>query len=269
MEIISVDSWSIIGRQHFSQGEISQDYAMTKLLSPNSMIALISDGCSGANANTDIGSRTLVWSFYNWFINNQNNKENYLGFLENFKKSMYTDDYNDYIATLGVLWNEGNKFTSLFFGDGEILIKYKSGIIETIQIEYENNMPFYPLYLLNKNMNEFVHKFKAELKISRYNNGILESESNLDINSSDITNGIKMSFDAENIEAIFITTDGISQLYGINKIDLVNDIFQFKTYNGAFLKRKMLNINKKYLKENKGWLDDFSIAGLICGEPYE
>lgn len=266
MDTMFVDCWSIIGKQHFSQGEVSQDYALANALYPSTALAVVSDGCSGANANTDIGSRVLSWSFYEWFISNRGNVQNISTLLDVFKEKMFTNNINDYLATLVALWANDGKANVIFFGDGEVVIKYRSGDFEFIQIEFENNMPFYLAYLLMDNFEQFFCKFKAEIKTSCFSvNGCVE-EKVVPVSNKDLIDGIHLSFDTDNIESIFITTDGLSQTFGIDKNSFIAEMFNFKTLNGSFLKRRMLNLCKKFNKENKGWIDDFSIAGFIFGE---
>lgn len=266
MDTMFVDCWSTIGKQHFSQGEVSQDYALANTLYPSTALAIVSDGCSGANANTDIGSRVLSWSFYEWFIGNKGNIQNIDVLLDIFKEKMFTNNINDYLATLVALWTNDEKSNVICFGDGEIIVKYKSGGFDVIQIEFENNMPFYLAYLLMDNFEQFLCKFKAEVKTFSYSvDGCVEKKV-VAVSDKDVVDGMRFSFDNSLIDSVFISTDGLSQTFGIDKNSFIAEMFNFKTLNGSFLKRRMLNLCKKFSKENKGWIDDFSIAGFVFGE---
>ncbi len=251
------DSWSIIGKYHLSQGGISQDY--TKIQSiKNQLVAMISDGCSGANADTDIGARMMIQAFSSWFGKNEVVTSKFIDNLQ-----FVTPNYDDYFATLGALWQEQQSMKSLFWGDGCILLQKKDLSIDVIQIEFDDNTPFYPIYLKNKNILTNIDQFQAFIRYFHLQeNKNLELFAEEKVSPKKLIEGISFDFNIQDLNYIFVTTDGLFQMQNIEPSQFIFDIFQFKTSTENFLKRKMIHLQKQYSKNNISWLDDFSIAGF-------
>jgi hypothetical protein len=256
------DSWSTIGKYHLSQGGISQDYTKIKNLQNGSLLAIVSDGCSGANADTDIGSRIATQAFFSWFEQKEflNNH-----FVDHFQ--FITPNTHDYFATLGALWKENHLMKAVFWGDGAILLQKKDLSIDVIQIEFENNTPFYPIYIKNQDIMNQLSQFQPTIQYFHLNeNKNFHLFSEKKVLPEQLPQGIFFEFPEEDLQHIFITTDGLFQIQNIEPSQFVFDIFQFKTSTENFLKRKMIYLQKQYQKNNISWLDDFSIAGFSMKE---
>lgn len=60
MHGLRVDHYFSIGRSHARAGEPCEDYALSGTLRDDRVYGIVTDGCSGANARTDLGARVLA-----------------------------------------------------------------------------------------------------------------------------------------------------------------------------------------------------------------
>ena len=60
MPTLTADHYFTIGTSHARAGEPCQDYALSGTLKDARVYGIVTDGCSGANARTDLGARVLA-----------------------------------------------------------------------------------------------------------------------------------------------------------------------------------------------------------------
>jgi hypothetical protein len=60
MPTLTADHYFTIGTTHARAGEPCQDYALSGALKDARVYGIVTDGCSGANARTDLGARVLA-----------------------------------------------------------------------------------------------------------------------------------------------------------------------------------------------------------------
>ena len=60
MPTLTADHYFTIGTTHARAGEPCEDYALSGTLKDGRVYGIVTDGCSGANARTDLGARVLA-----------------------------------------------------------------------------------------------------------------------------------------------------------------------------------------------------------------
>jgi len=276
------DSYFCIGSSH----KYCEDYAIHGDLSDNDKTlsyALISDGCSSSLVskgirnpiNVDIGNRLIALEIKNeissifknfnddvrekWiniFLQNLNNTNLY----EVLLKNKIDDQIFDCTVLLSIVL--GDKIYIRILGDGVIAVKNKSGILDILNLEYDNNAPMYYSYLMNKVR---LDKFEevSKLKITRTS---ISDSIELKEEYECKTNDIIIKYNTDEISSISLFSDGVKTFRDkegkeINYIEIVKQLTDFKNKNGEFVK-KQLNI---FNRNNKELLhsDDFSFSAII------
>lgn len=252
---MKVDIYLEKGYSHF----ICEDYIR---YDKDLKMICLSDGCS-SSPDTDIGARIMVIGMLNNFCSWHDLNEN--KFIENifdYDSLLITGEKNQMnsLDATAVVYNPDLEEV-VFFGDGVFFNKDKEGKINIYQVEYESGAPFYLSYNLSKNRrNHYFEEFKDKKKYL-------------------ITNGIKVEVPVEdsvilnninNIEIAGIASDGllsyIKKNESISVETIVNDVLDFKSFNGEFLKRRMNKINKIHKKEGITHYDDVSIGIAYFGD---
>lgn len=256
--MINQDTYIAEGLLHKNEGVSCQDYAMGGHFSNTISFIAVADGCSGALANTDIGARVITAAFlktlahYKTYIDSS-----FVVVLKNIFQAMkITTNNNDYLTTLvAAVWNETNHQAQiLMLGDGVVHFKINEDTYTYI-IMWDDNMPFYLHYDVNKDV------FNNQKTIKKYKNGVLYETIKdslkyfiLDINDS-------------NIEYILVATDGIEQIKKNNTyidiLDIISNLTSFKSIKGSFLKRRCIRALKNYTNEDVKLIDDIGIGVLI------
>lgn len=245
---MEINSFSIIGKEH----KICQDYA-TSGLDPFPYI-IISDGCS-SGIDTDVGSRILV-QMAKKNINLLN--FNYEKFIETVIvqskaiTSLLGLAKESLLATLFIAINVENKLKILTIGDGAIFYSINNKIT-LIEYEYENNIPFYPIYLkkILDNKNNLLIKNGTETIIKEFSH----------------INYLEIDLSEVFVDWIMLSTDGIKSITNGSEIkDVFKEIVDFKSLKGDFIERKMKRVHKNFLKDGYQNDDDWTMAGISFGD---
>lgn len=243
---MEINTFSVIGKDH----KVCQDYSISGL-DPFPYI-IISDGCS-SGIDTDVGSRIisniakknihLLKFNYEKFIETTMIQSKAIASLMGLKKESL-------LATLYIIIKLEDKLLVLSIGDGDIIYKKDNEII-SINFEYENNIPYYPIYIGKILENK--------------NNLIINKNNNIEIKEFTHINYMEISL--ENLDWIICSTDGLhsftdgSSLY--KDLSLITDFKQFK---GEFVERKMKRFIKTVSKEGFQNDDDWTMGGMSFGE---
>lgn len=241
---MDINNFSIIGKDH----KMCQDYSMSGL-DPFPFF-IISDGCS-SGINTDVGSRIIV---------NIAKRNLYLlqyGY-ENFIKSTMINSKDvallmglpiqTLLATLYIVAKIKDKVVILSIGDGDILYK-QNNEITTINFEYSNNTPFYPIYMENS--------------FSKENFLTITTNNEKELKEFSFINYIEL--DLKDLDWVVCSTDGLRSFTNGSDIHCMSDISDFKQLKGEFIERKMNRIIKSLSKEGYYNSDDWTMGGMSFG----
>ncbi len=150
------------------------------------------------------------------------------------------------------------------YGDGFIFMKTISDQLYIFEVDYSNNMPFYPSYYLTDDRvfsyKEIAERQFAVRRVEAFRNYevLYDSPQIYDLQEPYFMRN-------SNIDFIGIATDGLSSFQrnkyeSIPAINIIKKICDFKSFNGDFLKRRMNKIMKEFSKENIDHYDDVTIA---------
>lgn len=274
----NADSFFAIGSTH----EICQDYVISN---PDKLYTILADGCSTAK-DTDIGARLLVKT------EEQNLDKGCPMCGADYKKIIFQAEANAKVlgldknclhATLLTLrLSEDGDFLPFVYGDGVIVARKRISNLGTPQLrimnlEYPSGAPYYLRYELDNSKTQWEKIFGSSY---------FQSHTFLDIESNRTVLGEKIQLEENSWEGIYelseydmvaVLSDGIHSFFKkektdtsikttpINYIEVIQELFKFKSMNGQFVKRRC----KRFFKEckEKGWehYDDFSI-GVIYAE---
>ncbi len=263
---ITADSWFSIGKPHVVAGSPCEDYALSGEISGISTVlfAIVSDGCSGAYANTDIGARTWAHAAKRRLGDLISGSD----LVEEVRTRNITDDISDLAATLLVLQANTQKTTVQMWGDGCVFAQTKDGKEFLWECEWNDEMPFYLQYLLNPSwMRSFRQAHKAKefpfvvKKTTIKNEEIFKQEELLSIESA--IKGWTLELPSENLSKIAIFSDGISKIDGFTTWEAAKEATNFKNTTGSFLKRRMIRFQQNCEKEGRTLKDDLSVASLV------
>ena len=271
--MIITDTFIEIGSQH----KVCEDYIL-KLDSPQAVI--ICDGCSSSK-DTDMGARIIA--------NITKMKMQYNpALLKDLLASARTyDEVQQYglgiisdadgISTrlglgetaldstliIAVKNPDRNSINVFFYGDGYLILKYKNDDIEIMQIDYDNNAPFYLSYSLNiDRLGQYLNiELQKTITWSGANAYSIKDPAELRL-----TKEIPLG----NIEAVMIASDGLGSF--ISKMDpiplesIIRSFLIFPVKHGEFLKRTMTYHLNRLKKEGINHYDDLSIGAFLVKE---
>ena len=274
------DHYFHIGSAHLTSGKPCQDYAISDVYEKMAF-AIVSDGCS-TGRHTDVGSRMLSLGTAsairdNWItkhsidvvktpleLNMQqklimSGMQEALGLIE---QDMLATCLYAYISAEGGIIHVQ--------GDGVVAIKCRDGKIRMSNLEWANNMPFYPAYK-NGNLQQFIDAYGGDLckKKLREEVWMIDFDGEdfpYDLNEYSLSRGLSgVTFEInrkelEKIEFIAVFSDGVTQIDGLDWKDAVANFLSFKNTTGAFAKRRMIRGIKDSQKNGKGPFDDISYA---------
>ena len=248
---MKIDTFLTQGDSHY----ICEDY----IVSDESKIVL-SDGCS-SSIDTDVGARILCRTFLEGFT-----PKYFSAFMNDLYTRYFTlisgkrNGANSLDATVGFVTEEG---LVTFYGDGVIFWKTKDGEVGFTEIEYPSGAPFYLSYFLSEDREYEYKKAFGNTKFIKHSSGFTSVVSD--------GGGYTCSFDISEMELIGIASDGLTSFLNTPSEEralgeIINEICDFKSYNGEFLKRRMGKILKTYRKKGITHYDDLSIGVIVFKE---
>lgn len=277
-----VDHYFAIGLAHLSQGNPCEDYALSGTNTHGLHFGVVSDGCSGANANTDVGARALSWAFQRVCANLSLQTMGQFGdasfgsaLIDAFVRHHISDDFNDYLATLVGFVATPKQISVLVHGDGAVIISYRNGYMALIEMQWQDNMPLYLNYQLNASMladflalypdsqsKPFTQKttvFSPDAEEMR-----VISCSEVKIGAQEMLNGRLLQFqvEQEGIAGLAVVSDGIDQIGNKARLEVAHEFMNFKNHQGAFVKRRLMRAMKNFAKDGALPFDDVSMAAV-------
>lgn len=279
---MNVDHFFTIGSAHLNQGNPCEDYALSGTLSAECLFGVVADGCSGANANTDVGARALSWAFRRTLENDLSVGNELIGtgfhdsLLQTFAGHQY-GERDDYLATVVGFVATPSMARVYVHGDGAVAFKYANGQLKLITFNWQNNMPFYLKYHQHPSLlDEFVGHYPDQ---NQKPYSVTTQWGTCALNepvSPAITQGMTMEqvmkghvFEChptdEKIVAMAVITDGIEQVGSLSNFEVAREILAFKNTRGDFVKRRMLKALKTRFNGISAPRDDLGVSAIWFG----
>ncbi|MDM8567485.1 protein phosphatase 2C domain-containing protein [Candidatus Halobeggiatoa sp. HSG11] len=256
--MLHYDHYYTIGSTH----TVCEDYIIQGAI-PTPFIVL-SDGCSSSNS-TDVGAQILALTTKQILENSEKWPLNYLEFghllinttLKVVAKLKLPEEVLD--ATVMLAFLEQDNIVVYVYGDGCLLTKEHNGKINTIEIEFIHNAPYYLTYWNNR---------ERLLEYATYepNPLILKDSIHGKSELKPFQTQLVFRFPLKKFEYIAITSDGACQCIDFHqqhKIPLqqvANDLLKFKDVTDNFVKLNTKKILQQYAQQTIYPVDDFSIG---------
>ncbi|MDX6710741.1 MAG: hypothetical protein QOH96_1757 [Blastocatellia bacterium] len=284
---MNVDSVFINGSAHL----ICQDYAASGIHQPeesrhdNRAYAIISDGCS-SSPDTDIGSRLLTKTAEQLIQSASNlsiqtieaihHKASHSALRQARALGLGQSSVD---ATLLSLYASSNIIFAACSGDGVIVFQSNTGLIDAYVISFPRGFPLYPSYIHQPDRLAALSSDQRFKEVSHYKNTGAEGALVLySVHESTSITEIYQS-PTENNRLVAIFTDGILSFSGLVQTqtsksmisipieEVLLDFLSFKTFNGAFLRRRFKRVREQY--QRKGWInqDDLGCGIIYLGSP--
>ena len=188
--------------------------------------------------------------------------------------------------------DEGDKHTAncevSIVGDGGFFVEFKDGNKKFGMIEFDNNAPLYMSYVANANLENYFKVFsdvKAKLRIVNFFKDGTTENKDIDLSKYiDTARNAKSDFDKsqlcswnhfffDDIKFVTIFSDGVKSFsrvvdgvsIPIDEMEIVKQITAYKNFNGDFVKRRMMKMQKDYVKDCITHYDDLSVATVYAG----
>jgi len=256
-----IDWFFTNGKAH----HVCEDYAID-----GNNCAIISDGCSSSK-HTDVGARLLAHSARILLSGNLNWRHNDLGKAAILKAAKLFKDFNMgyeclYATLLTAKVMESGEISTHMYGDGIIIAISNKGI-ETMEVSYTNNMPYYLAYSMDPKSMEAYKRFENEVTIVHMVNGEIH-----DTLVAPYDYPIEYTFDPTQYHTVLISTDGLSSFEDKQNMATIplsviaNQVADFKVMKGAFIKRRLARVIEDLAVKKIFPLDDVGMAGIHLEE---
>ena len=259
------DSHFLIGQTHSNKGECCQDYAISGTHG-DMAYSVVSDGCS-SGGKTDIGARVIALSTISALkINGYWNLDHPVistreKVIDQSMEILGISNFDLQATCLQISISPKVAFVHIE-GDGVVAIKRQTGELSILRYDWKGNMPFYPIYGLD--MRQFIHAHGDDLKANRLicqkwcqNQDTFETR---EITLLDGIHGITIPIQLDQLDFVAVFSDGVCQFDGLDWIDAVKELLNFKQTAGSFVKRRMNRMVQDAIKAGNKPLDDISMA---------
>lgn len=269
-----------------SSHQVCQDYALSEQDKDNA-IFVISDGC-GSSKNSEIGSMLLAHALktayhLNWYegidinrsignrVINEKLRPIYARKITDFILKETTEiarkfeiNLEDLYATLllGAYEKKSNTFSIWAQGDGFFVIMYEDKTYDIIEIEYENNSPYYILYdNTTSSLESYIKNCGGKHSITTYS----YDQNNVRTYTSELFRDYPMPYSLKinsNVSGILGFSDGVKS-FKEHFSSIIPRCINFKNINNTFIQRRIKRLLKEKSKQDDLPYDDFSCAGII------
>ncbi len=273
------DHHFVIGGDHVTHGKPCQDHALSQANDDMAAI-VVSDGCS-SGGETDMGARLTTFLLLQTIrgLDKENPDQ---GRIFASRQSAFSVAATllglretDMLATLLYAFLTPSGGHLYLHGDGVVARVFRDGTTMLSRFDWVNNMPFYPAYAdMVGGTGRFVaahggdpsaRLFTAEHWVRSPGSSWRKvSEEALTLEEG--MRGVSIRFDAAAIEetsAVAVFTDGVISVDGVDWKDAVLRLLDFKTTEGAFMKRRLSRALKEFGKEGNGPRDDLAGAVIL------
>ncbi len=223
---MGIDSYFVIGAAHAAAGEPCQDYALHGV-----GYGVIADGCSSSTGRPDLGARLAASALARALVEPVSDPALPQRMLLEGLATAVTSGLatrEDLLTTVGGFRADDGGIQAWLWGDGVIYVEYADGSADLKVVEWADNTPMYPVYLLDPEPPRLVQT----------------------INGNPAAGGGPLYWDLRGsgkraVRNFMLATDGMLQLSGVPVSDALANLTAFKTVKGAFLKRRALRALKE------------------------
>jgi hypothetical protein len=269
---MNADCTFIIGTTH----TVCQDYAIALNHAKGSYV-VVSDGCSTSPA-TDIGSRLMVQAGSQALLNvdqdfralHKSASGQALHWAQTIGLLPQSAD-----ATLLTVYCDGQDLIISASGDGVLILESRSGTRDVISISYPSGFPLYPTYAHQRERLDTWRANERAYKEVRH----FRAASTFELVETSTSTNLTEVFRLPASDYLFagVLSDGVNSFYkteetatsrqttSIPMEQVVAEILSFKSFAGAFVKRRA----KKFANAcaARGWChaDDLAIGAIYLG----
>lgn len=216
---MGIDSYFVIGAAHAAAGDPCQDYAFH-----GAGFGVIADGCSSSTGRPDLGARLAASALARALaqpVTDTALPQRTL--LEGLASAMASGlaTREDLLTTVGGFRVDESGIQAWLWGDGVMYVEYADGSSDLKIVEWADNTPMYPVYLLDPEPPQLLATVNGEpigAEVPIY----------WDLRGSGVAP----------VRTFVLATDGMLQLSGIPVQDALSKLTAFKTVEGSFLKRR-------------------------------
>ena len=269
MHSLHADHYFCIGSSHARAGEPCQDYALSGTLADGRVYGIVCDGCSGANARTDLGARVLGLALeaelqLTSLLDDCFTPE----FVERLRKRLVAmplgGAVQDYLASAVAFCANQGMAKVFMAGDGAYTVRRSDGSVQITEASWPDNAPYYLGYCLQPAVAAQFSSPSASgavcVQLSTHSTGA--DSVTREIPSQEFLQGWTVELSLNEVSALAVYSDGIGQLNTVQALDAATACLAFKNYEGSFVKRRAMKALAQWEKSGQLPQDDFSIAAL-------
>lgn len=269
---LSFDCYSEIGQTH----KDNQDFSVVG--DESCPFIVVSDGCSGAK-HSDIGSRVLSLSAAKNMRESfpENPKElSFLGTKSIWRASSIINslglDRSCLDATLLIAIIIDGHIHFRLWGDGNIYYKYKDKDLSWINVSYTPEIPYYPSYELDDELNDRYKRKVLQKEIVKTVTSQRDQHIVIDRDPlSPTLNDYEHDFPIDGLEYFLLSTDGTETFLQngdpMDQGEVVKELTSFKSLHGQFVGKRMNKMLKSFGKQGIIHYDDCTVAGISIRNP--
>ncbi|MDP3653134.1 MAG: protein phosphatase 2C domain-containing protein [Rhodoferax sp.] len=270
MPTLTADHYFTLGTFHARAGEPCQDYALSGTLKDARVYGLVTDGCSGANARTDLGARVLALAMeaelqHTTSLEDCFTPESIQRIRTRLQAMPLGGTPQDYLASIVAFCATTTTAKVFMAGDGAYATRHTNGTVQITEASWPDNAPYYLGYCLQPavaaQFNASATKGALSVQLSTHTTGE-NSSTTQDIPAQDFLQGWTTEIALSDISALTICSDGISQISKLESLDAATACLAFKNFEGSFVKRRAMKALAQWERSGHIPQDDFSIAAL-------
>jgi hypothetical protein len=217
---MATDSYFAIGSIHQSAGLPCQDYALHV-----AQFGIVADGCSSSPGRPDLGARLAALALARAFAQDPAGRHapepTLLAGLRDLLDSGWVGR-DDLLTTVGGFLVGSDGLQAWLWGDGVLFAVFADGTSELRVVSAEDNVPGYPLYLLEPD----------------------GPRPPVLVNGQPLAGATSVHWDLRGdprpLATFILATDGLTQLQGLDTAPAAAALAAFRTTAGAFLKRRAM-----------------------------
>jgi len=268
MPTLTADHYFTLGSSHARAGEPCQDYALSGTLKDARVYGIVTDGCSGAKARTDLGARVLALAMESELQHTSALEDCFTpASIQRIRKRLQSMPLGgsppDYLASVVAFCATSTTAKLFMAGDGAYATRHTSGTVQITEASWPDNAPYYLGYCLQPavaaQFNASAAKCALRVQLSTHTAGTTSIQ---DVPAQDFLQGWTTEIDLSGITALAVFSDGIGQISTLDALDAATACLAFKNYEGSFVKRRAMKALVQWEKSGHIPQDDFSIAAL-------
>lgn len=276
MPTIAADHYFTIGTTHARAGEPCQDYALSGTLSDARVYGIVTDGCSGANARTDLGARVLALAVEAELQRTTSLDDCFTpAFVQRVRTRLHSmplgGPRQDYLASIVAFCATSTTANLFMAGDGAYATRRADGSVQITEASWPDNAPYYLGYCLQPAVTAQFSAFASNdaLNVQLSTNSTNEGTFTREVPAKDFLQGWTSYLDLTDITALAVYSDGIGQISKLDTLEAATACLGFKNFEGSFVKRRSIKAFAQWEKNGHLPQDDFAIAALVrvCAAP--